>query len=132
MVLHKELTDRIIGVFYGVYNELGYGFVESVYEKAMLVALEEANIPVQGQVPMEVFFRGRSVGTFRADLVVEEKVILELKTSQTIEVSHERQLLNYLRSTPCEVGLLLNFGEKPQFKRFVYSNEKKRAGGSLP
>src|SRR5271168_641817 len=112
---HHELTEKIIGVFYDVYNELGHGFLESVYEQALAVAFLEAGLKVERQVAVPVWFRGKSVGDFRADMVVEGKVLIELKAARTIESAHEKQLLNYLRATEIEVGLLLNFGAKAQF-----------------
>jgi GxxExxY protein len=123
---HAELTDKIIGVYYDVYNELGYGFLESVYEESMAIALREAGLRVQRQVAVPVLFRGLRVGDFWADLLVEDKVLLELKAARTLEPSHEAQLLHYLRATEIEIGLLLNFGEKPQFRRLLFDNERKR------
>jgi len=122
---HKELTEKIIGVFYEVYNELGHGFLESVYEEAMAVALPQAGLKVERQVPLRVTFRGTVIGDFRADLLVESSVLLELKAGRELEPAHEAQLLNYLRATEIEVGLLLNFGPKPQFKRLVFENSRK-------
>ena len=126
---HEELTRKIVGVFYEVYNELGQGFLESVYEGAMEIALAEAGLKVERQVPVPVWFRGRQVGDFKADLLVEGLVILELKAVRAFDPSHEAQLLNYLRATQIEVGLLLNFGPKPEFKRFAYDNERKSQRG---
>ena len=122
---HRELTEKIIGVFYDVYNELGHGFLESVYEAAMAIALAEADLDVERQHPIPVWFRGQQVGDFRADLLVEKAVILEFKAARALEPSHEAQLLNYLRATPIEVGLLLNFGPEPQFKRLAFDNDRK-------
>lgn len=122
---HGELTREIIGVFYDVYNELGHGFLESVYEEAMAIALRQAGLRVDRQVPLKVTFRGEIVGDFRADMVINRVVILELKAAPALEPAHEAQLLNYLRATELEVGLLLNFGNKPAFKRLVYANERK-------
>ena len=123
---HGELTQKIIGVFYEVYNELGHGFLESVYEEAMLIALNETGLRTGQQVPTRVWFRGRKVGDFKADILVEGAVILELKVARALEPIHEAQLLNYLRATNIEVGLLLNFGVKPQFKRMAYDNDRKQ------
>jgi GxxExxY protein len=123
---HHELTERIIGLFYDVYNELGHGFLESVYEQALAIALAQAGTAVERQVSVLVWFRGQQVGDFRADMMVERKVLLELKAARTIDEAHEKQLLNYLRATDIEVGLLLNFGVKPQFRRLVYENERKK------
>jgi len=125
---HAELTDKIIGVYYDVYNELGYGFLESVYEESMATALREAGLRVERQVAVPVLFRGHQVGDFRADLLVEHKIILELKAARTLDRSHEAQLLHYLRATEIEIGLLLNFGEKPQpqFRRLLFDNQRKK------
>ncbi|MEK6303007.1 MAG: GxxExxY protein [Acidobacteriota bacterium] len=123
---HGELTQKIIGVFYEVYNELGHGFLESVYEEAMLIALTETGLRTGQQVQTLVWFRGRKVGDFKADIFVEGSVILELKAARALEPVHEAQLLNYLRATDIEVGLLLNFGVKPQFKRLAFDNDRKR------
>lgn len=123
---HGELTEKIIGIFYEVYNELGYGFLESVYEKAMLKALRSSGLTVASQVSVPVWFRGEQVGDFYADLVVEGVVILELKAARRIERAHEAQLLNYLKATDIEVGLLLNFGEHPEFRRLLLDNERKK------
>lgn len=123
---HRALTERIIGVFYDVYNELGHGFLESVYEQALALALIQSGMKLQRQVPIPVWFRGQQIGDFRADMLVEEHVLLELKAARTIDQAHEKQLLNYLRATNIEVGLLLNFGAKPEFRRLVYENERKK------
>ncbi|MFZ0284515.1 MAG: GxxExxY protein [Terriglobales bacterium] len=122
---YAELTEKIIGVFFSVYNELGHGFLESVYEEAFEIALTEADIGVRRQVPIKVWFRGKSVGDFKADMLVDEKVLLELKAARAIDVAYERQLLNYLRATDLEIGLLLNFGVKPEFRRFAFENRRK-------
>jgi GxxExxY protein len=123
---HSELTDTIIGVFYEVYNELGFGFLESVYRKALKLSLEEKELKVEAEVPVPVFFRGINVGDFRADLVVNRLILLELKTAETIVVAHEAQLLNYLRATTLELGLILNFGPRPQVRRLLFDNARKQ------
>jgi GxxExxY protein len=123
---HHELTEKIIGVFFDVYNELGHGFLECVYEEAVAIALTQAGIGIRRQVPVSVWFRAHRVGTFKADLLADGKVLLELKAARMIDAAHEKQLLNYLRATDVEVGLLLNFGAKPQFRRLVYENERKK------
>lgn len=123
---HGDLTEKIIGIFYDVYNELGYGFLEAVYGKSMLKALRSAGLDVESQVSVPVWFRGEQVGDFYADLVVEGVVILELKAARAIERAHEAQLLNYLKATDIEVGLLLNFGERPEFRRLLLDNERKK------
>ena len=122
---HRELTQKIIGVFYEVYNELGHGFLESVYENAMTLALREARIDARQQAPITVRFRGQIVGDFRADLLVDDAVIVEIKAAKTLESAHDAQLLNYLRATEIEVGMLMNFGPKPEFKRLAFDNRRK-------
>jgi GxxExxY protein len=123
---HRELTEKIIGVFYEVYNELGHGFLESIYEQALAIALAQAGMKVERQIAVSVWFRRRQIGDFRADMLADGKVLLELKAARAIDQAHEKQLLNYLRATDIEVGLLLNFGVKPQFRRLVYENERKK------
>ncbi|MGA1986733.1 MAG: GxxExxY protein [Candidatus Sulfotelmatobacter sp.] len=123
---HSELTDKIIGVFYDVYNELGHGFLESTYAEAMVMALEESGLRSAREVSVPVWFRGRKVGQYYADMVVEGVVLLELKAARTLESAHEAQLLHYLRATEAEVGLLLNFGLRPQFRRLVFDNNRKK------
>lgn len=121
-MLHEKLTEKIIESFYRVYNKLGYGFLESVYENALLIELIRKELVVANQVPIEVLYRKQKVGAFFADILVEDKVILELKASRKLLQEHEFQLVNYLRATNIEVGLLLNFGKKPEFKRKIFSN----------
>ena len=123
---HSEITEKIIKAFYEVYNELGSGFLESVYESALAIVLKDFGLMVECQKEIPVFFRGQSLGLFRADLVINNKVILELKAVKTLSPVHEAQLLNYLKATDIEVGLLINFGQKPSFKRFVFVNSRKR------
>jgi GxxExxY protein len=123
---NDELTERIIRVFYEVYNELGSGFVESVYREAMRLALGQANLKVEAEVPIQVRFRGEVVGVFRADLVVNDTVLIELKASEGIIREHEAQTLHYLRATSIEVALLMNFGPMPRFKRLVMDNKLKK------
>ena len=124
---YGELTQQIIGVFYEVYNELGHGFLESVYESAFEIALESKGISVLRQIEVPVRFRGTEVGNFAADMLVEKCVLLELKGCNALDSAHEAQLLNYLRATEIEVGMLLCFGVKPQFKRMAYDNSRKRS-----
>lgn len=128
---HKTITDIILKSFYEVYNELGDGFLESVYENALAIVLASNGLNVARQKDISVFFRGVVIGSFKADLVAEEKVIVELKAVRSIDPAHEAQLINYLKATNVEVGLLLNFGRKPEFKRFVYDNKRKNIGGYL-
>jgi GxxExxY protein len=120
------LTQQIIGVYYEVYNELGTGFLESVYQKSLALALGEAGLAVCSRMDIPVWFRGYQVGQFEGDLLVEQCVLLELKAARALGSAHTAQLLNYLRATEIEVGLLLNFGPKPEFKRVAYDNSRKR------
>jgi len=123
---HGELTKKIIGVFCDVYNELGYGFLESVYEESLVISLDEAGLRLERQLAIPVWFRGHQVGQFRGDILVEGKVLLELKSTRTLEAAHEAQLLHYLKSTEIEIGLLLNFGSRPQFRRLLFDNQRKK------
>jgi GxxExxY protein len=125
---HDPLTHEIIRIFYCVYNELGTGFLESVYKEAMRIALEQDGFQVHTEMPVPVSFRGHVIGMYRADIVVNGRVLLELKVAAQLDRSHEKQVLHYLRSTPLEVGLLLNFGPQPQMRRFVLDNERKKIG----
>jgi GxxExxY protein len=122
---HSKLTKQIIGIFYDVYNILGYGFLEKVYENAMAMRLRQAGFKVQQQMPINVLFDGVIVGEYYADLVVNEKIILELKAVKELSNVHEAQLLNYLQATSYEVGLLFNFGPEPKFRRKAYNNDRK-------
>jgi GxxExxY protein len=123
---HSDLTGEIINRFYKVYNTLGYGFLEKVYEKALKYELEKAGLFVERQKPINVFYETELVGEYFADLLVENKIIIEIKASEAICEEHENQLINYLKATEVEVGLLLNFGKKPEIKRKIFSNKKKR------
>ena len=125
-MLYKELTGEIIEAFYEVYNKLGYGFLEKVYEKALQEELRIRNIATSTQLPITVYYNQKIVGEYFADLVVEEKVILELKASDTLCKSHEIQLINYLRTTDFQVGLLLNFGKTPQIRRKIFTHQFKQ------
>ena len=120
--IHKNITDKIIKAFYNVYNTLGYGFLEKVYENSMLLELTEVGLSSQKQYPIDVYYKEKLVGSYFADLMVEEKVIVELKAAETICEEHEFQLINYLKATGIEIGLLLNFGKEPQFKRKIFTN----------
>ena len=124
---HFEVTGKIIEVFYDVYNELGYGFLESTYAEAMKVALEAAGLVAAREVPVSVWFRGQKVGQYFADVMVENVVLLELKTARHLEAAHQAQLLHYLRATQIELGLLLNFGVRPEFRRLLFDNERKKS-----
>lgn len=118
---YRALTGRIIGAFFDVHRELGSGFLESVYETALAIALREAGLAVESQVPVPVAFHGQTVGTFRADLVVAGTVVVEVKAAEMLLRAHEAQLLNYLRATGMEVGLLVNFGTRVEFRRKIMS-----------
>ena len=123
---YKDITDKILNAFlHTVYPQLGYGFLEKVYENAIMIVLESMGVKVERQVKITVYFQGQAIGEYYADLLVEDKVIVELKASYRIAPEHEAQLLNYLRATPYEVGLLLNFGPKPEFIRRAYDNKRK-------
>jgi GxxExxY protein len=123
---HSTVTDKVIGVFYDVYNELGYGFLESTYAESMVIALNQSGLRAIREVPVPVWFRGKKVGQYFTDMVVENAVLLELKAARSLESAHEALLLHYLRATEIEVGLLLNFGLRPQFRRLLFDNERKK------
>ena len=125
---HGLLTEKFLGVFYDVYNELGHGFLESVYHRSLVLALQSVGLNVRSRMKIPVWFRGHQVGHFEADVLVENCVLLELKAARSLDLSHRAQLLNYLRATEIEVGLLLNFGERPEFKRVIFDNLKKKTG----
>ncbi len=120
---YSEITEKIIKAFYRVFNTLGYGFLEKVYENAMAIELESMGLVVEKQRQIKVYYLGIKVGDYASDLTVESVVIVELKTAETLCEEDEFQLINYLKATEIEVGLLLNFGKKPQFKRKIFSNQ---------
>ena len=124
--IYSDLTKQIIRAAYDVFDELGHGFLESVYEKALEIALLEHGFDVVRQAAIPVYYYGEKVGDFRADLIVNRKIIIELKAVEKIQPIHEVQTVNYLKATKIEVGLIINFGEKLQIKRKVFSNEKKK------
>jgi GxxExxY protein len=124
-LLHKETTDIILKTFYDVYNELGFGFLEKVYQNAMYLELKNKGIFVEAQKQIKVHFKGIEVGEYYADLIVNNEVIVELKAAECIVEEFEKQLINYLRGTDKEVGLLLNFGKKPEFRRKIFENSRK-------
>lgn len=128
-LLHGDLTEMIIGAFLQVHRELGAGFVESVYRNALTHLLTQLGLKVECEVPVDAYFRGVRVGAFRADLIVESKVVIELKACRRIEPVFEAQLINYLAATDFEVGLLLNFGIRAAFKRFIFSRDRKGLRG---
>ena len=124
-LLHEELTNAIIKTFYEVYNELGYGFLEKVYQNSLYLELKNKGYKVEAQKKILVYYKGVEVGEYFADLLVEDLIILELKAADCIVKDFENQILNYLRGTDCEVGLLLNFGKKPEFRRKIFENNRK-------
>lgn len=124
-MLYKNKTELILNAFYKVYNKLGYGFLEKVYENSLRNELLKNGFEVKCQYPIDVFYDGDRVGEYYADLVVDNCIIIENKAAECLKVEHEYQLLNYLKATDIEVGLLLNFGKKPSFKRKFYTNDRK-------
>jgi GxxExxY protein len=122
---YRELSDRVIKIFYKVYNNLGYGFLEKVYENAMMIELKKEGISSISQSPVRVFYDDKIVGEYYADILIDNKVIVEIKASKSLVEEHEAQLLNYLKATDIEVGLLLNFGPKPEIKRRAFDNSRK-------
>lgn len=123
---HQELTKSIIGIYYNVYNELGYAFLEKVYHRAMIIELNKNGYEVEHEKKIEVFYKNEVVGTYIPDLIINKSVILELKCVEYLIEAHENQLINYLKATECEVGLVLNFGKDPQFKRKIFTNDLKK------
>ena len=119
-LIHRELSERVIGAFYATYRELGFGFLESVYEAAFALQLTESGLLVERQHPIVVRFKGQVVGEFRADLLVEGRLLVEIESARTLLPLHEAQLMNYLKATGIQVGLLVNFGPRAQFRRRVY------------
>ena len=122
---HEEITEKIIKAFYKVYNTFGYGFLEKVYENAMFIELTSMGLEVEKQKRVLVYYFGNIVGDYNADLIVEGVVTVELKANEILVDQNEHQLTNYLKATSIEVGLLLNFGKRPQVKRKIFDNDKK-------
>lgn len=122
-MLHEKQTEQIIGCFFQVYNDLGYGFLEKVYENALSHTLKKQGFDVQQQKPISVWYDDTLVGEYFTDLLVNDQIIIELKAVNEIGIAHEAQLVNYLKATECEVGLILNFGPKAEFKRKVKTNQ---------
>ena len=123
-MIHEETTSKIIGIFYTVYNTLGHGLLEKVYENALAIELRKQGMLTEQQKRIEVFYDGQRVGDYYADIVVDGCVILELKAADAIAPEHEAQLINYLKGTDIEVGLLLNFGPRPSFVRRILTNDR--------
>ena len=122
---HDGLTEKIIEAFYTVYNTLGYGFLEKVYESALLIELKKLGLLAVAQFPIQVRYDGSVIGEYFADILVENRIIVEIKAAKTIGPEHEAQLLNYLKATSLEVDLILNFGPKAEFKRKIFDNFRK-------
>ena len=118
--LYKELTDKVIKCFYKVYDELGTGFLESVYEKSLMIELKDIGLNSINQKSLNVYYKNQMVGDFKADIIVENKIIIEIKAVSKLTVQHEAQLINYLKATDTKVGLLVNFGDKLEFKRRIF------------
>ena len=125
-LLHQDLTDVIIKTFYEVYNELGHGFLERVYQNSLYLELKNKGFKVEAQKKIEVYYKRIEVGQYYADLIVDDLVILELKAADCIVAAFENQILNYLKATDCEIGLVLNFGKDPQFIRKIFTNDFKK------
>lgn len=125
--LHTDTTEKIIRCFYEVYNRLGYGFLEKVYERALMIELRNSGLRATCQEPIKVYYKRELVGDYYADIIVNSSVILELKAADFIIEEHEFQIINYLRATEIEVGLLLNFGKKPEMRRKVFTNDRKKS-----
>ena len=125
-ILERELTNKIIKSFYDVYNKLGFGFLEKVYEKSLIIEFTKQEIDCENQKPITVYYDDIKVGEYFADIIVENRVIIELKAAEVLKKEHEAQLYNYLKATNIEVGLLLNFGKEPKFKRMIFENKYKK------
>jgi GxxExxY protein len=124
-MIYQETTSVILKCFYQVYNTLGFGFLEKVYENALFLELKNHGLNCQKQLPITVYYHGNPVGDYYADIVVENKIIIELKATESLAEEHEHQLINYLKATNIEIGLLLNFGREPQIKRKILTNDRK-------
>jgi GxxExxY protein len=122
---YKDITEKIIEIFFKVYNKLGYGFLEKVYENAMMTELKKEGIPALSQTPIKVLYEAEIIGDYYVDLLVDNRVIVEMKAAKSLVKENEAQLLNYLKATDIEVGLLLNFGTKPEFKRKAFDSLRK-------
>jgi GxxExxY protein len=123
---HQELTKSIIGIYYNVYNELGFGFLEKVYHKSLLIELKRNGYKIDSEKKVKVYYKNEIVGEYIPDIIINDSVIVELKCVEYLTDIHENQLLNYLKATDCEVGLILNFGKDPQFIRKIFTNDLKK------
>jgi GxxExxY protein len=124
-MLHAEITDKIINAFYKVYNTMGYGFLEKVYENALNIELKKMGLDTSQQNNIKVFYENHEVGNYFADITINNQVIIEIKASESLREDHKAQLINYLKATDKEVGMLLNFGKKAEFKRIIFTNDRK-------
>ena len=128
--LHSEITKQIIKAYFKVYNKLGYGFLEKVYENAMMIELKRLDLICEKQKSLNVSYDGLIICEYYADIIVNERVIIELKAAENLCPEHECQLVNYLKASEIEVGILLNFGKRPEFKRRVLTAEYKNLNKS--
>ena len=124
--LHQDKTEKIIQAFFKVYNTLGYGFLEKVYQNALLIELQRMGFECKSQYPIRVFYEAFPVGDYFADILIDDCIIIENKAAEALVEENEFQLINYLKATNIEVGLLLNFGKRPEFKRKIFTNDRKK------
>ena len=124
-LLYEDKTDKIIKVFYDVYNALGYGFLEKVYEAALVIELSKNGFDVKRQSPIKVYYDGQLIGDYYCDLIVDDLILIELKSVETLVIAHQKQTINYLKASEFEVALLFNFGDTPQVKRLLFTNDRK-------
>jgi GxxExxY protein len=124
-MIEEELSNRVIMAFYKVYNQTGYGFLEALYQRCLVIALRKLDFRVEIEVPISVLYDNEPVGDYRIDLLIERRIIVECKAGDRLHRVHEHQLMSYLAATGIEVGLLFNFGPQPSFKRLVYEQSKK-------
>ncbi len=129
-MLHSEITEKIIKAFFKVYNTLGYGFLEKVYENALVIELQKMGFNISQQHNIKVYYDMKMVGDYYTDIIVDDSIIIELKAAETLKKEHKTQLINYLKATDKEVGLLLNFGKTPEFKRVIFTNDRKKINAS--
>ena len=125
-MINQEKTSLILKCYYKVYNTLGFGFLEKVYENALFLEMTNMGMNCRKQVPITVFYDGEEIGNYFADIIVDDDIIIELKAAESLCEEHDHQLINYLKATNIEVGLLLNFGLRPEFRRKVFSNDRKK------
>lgn len=126
MILYQDKTEKIIQAFYKVYNTLGFGFLEKVYQNSLLIEMRSMGFHCESQFPIKVYYDKYQVGDYYADIIVDNIIIIENKAAEALCEEHEFQLINYLKATEIEIGLLLNFGKKPEFKRKIFTNDRKK------